>query len=742
MGIDKNTIAERIRALRKEKNMTQLQLARLLNVTDKAVSKWESSEGNPDISLLSKLSEIFDVTIDYILIGKQEQDTISLDDMDTNKRLMLLIKKDDAENFVKYKYDKVTLITSYVSPQIRATRSNKYVKEEIYKNKSLKIFNLLLDLFLKVYTNSYRNKLSPAALIYDEYFDNFLVMTIMLNRVDVLDFINFDHFAIGDQAKQGKNSYPETNPLSTYQIKESTFEFAFSDPEIYKPVLDYLCNLKFFSETTQKNQPKYYFLNEDIILNLYKYKLFDRLDNLMKLMYQNVEYGIERYGNCTIRGSWYTKKRRDGNFYYLVNDYNSYTAHCVAVVEHIKKAMDLATKNLDMIWVNKFNAYNKYLSEKLSNSGLFLSDKDIDILEMKANPKESEYSVLAFEATSNKLLNIDVFLGKLMARCGDDTVLLKRLLSETSMIFDNFIKTNAINYCELIAKWVNNRQYKAIFEFAVDHGLEELSKAAIEGNNSHIIELASKYFFIDNSVRRNYINDYARKAMKLDVNLRSKYVQATSEEARDTLVFSQPQPELDLKVLMSINSSLVKGTSYSALLNTQSLLSANIMKFKESYDKTFFAVKKSKIDNFVSNLEEKIESLTNEKKSKQEHDRISAELNKDYFLSLIKEKHIEVAVIKLCVKLEAELKYRFKYEGDLIDMITNYVKDKIVVNNSYDDEGYHYYESKREDEHNQEVVRLLHKLRIVRNGLVHPNESSETMTIDELTKCIDIVFKI
>ena len=742
MSTEKNTMAERIRALRKEKNMTQLQLAQLLNVTDKAVSKWESSEGNPDISLLSKLSEIFDVTIDYILIGKQEEDKISLDDMDSDKRLLHLLKKDDVENFIKYKYAKVTMIANDGLSQGHITRSNKYVKEEIYKNKPLKIFNLLLDLFLKVDKNSYRDKLSPAALIYDEYFDDFLVMTIMLNRVDVLDFINFDHFAIGDQAKQGKNRYAETNSLSTYQIKESTFELAFSEHEIYKPVLDYLCNLKFFDKTTQKNQPKYYFLNEDIILNLYKYKLFDRLDNLMKLMYQNVEYGIESYGKYTISGSWYTKKRRDGNFYYLVNDYSSLTEHCVAVVEHIKKAMELATKNLDMIWVKKFNSYNKYLSDKLSNSGFFLTDKDINTLEMKANPKESENSVLAFEATSNKLLNIDVFLGKLLARCGNDTVLLKKLLSETSMIFDNFIKTSAINYCELIARWVNNQQYKAIFEFAVDHGLEELSKAAIEGNNSHIIELASKYFFIDNSVRRNYINDYARNAVKLDVNLRSKYSQATSEEARDTLVFSQPQPELDYKVLMSINSSLVKGTSYSALLNTQSLLSVNIMKFQESYDKTFLAVKKSKIENFVSNLEEKIESLTNEKKSKQEHDRISAELNMDYFLSLIKENHIEIAVIKLCVKLESELKYRFKYEGELIDMITSYVKDKIVFHNSYDDEDNSYYESKREDEHNQEVVRLLHKLRIVRNGMVHPNESNETMTIDELTKCIDIVFKI
>jgi transcriptional regulator with XRE-family HTH domain len=78
MGNNKMTLGERIKSLRKEKNLTQLELAQLLNVTDKAVSKWESTEGNPDISLLSKLSEIFDVSIDYILTGKIPEDKIVL----------------------------------------------------------------------------------------------------------------------------------------------------------------------------------------------------------------------------------------------------------------------------------------------------------------------------------------------------------------------------------------------------------------------------------------------------------------------------------------------------------------------------------------------------------------------------------------------------------------------------------------------------------------------------------------
>ena len=57
--------------LRKEKGLTQKELAEKLNVTDKAVSKWETGRSAPDISLLEKLSETLDVSVVEILQGEK-----------------------------------------------------------------------------------------------------------------------------------------------------------------------------------------------------------------------------------------------------------------------------------------------------------------------------------------------------------------------------------------------------------------------------------------------------------------------------------------------------------------------------------------------------------------------------------------------------------------------------------------------------------------------------------------------
>ncbi len=59
--------------LRKEKGMTQTELAGKLGVTNKAVSKWETGEAMPETGLLMPLSEIFGVSIDELLSGKRER---------------------------------------------------------------------------------------------------------------------------------------------------------------------------------------------------------------------------------------------------------------------------------------------------------------------------------------------------------------------------------------------------------------------------------------------------------------------------------------------------------------------------------------------------------------------------------------------------------------------------------------------------------------------------------------------
>ena len=60
-------------ALRKERGMTQLELAEKMGVTDKAVSKWERDLSYPDVSSIPKLAELFQVSVDELMQGKREE---------------------------------------------------------------------------------------------------------------------------------------------------------------------------------------------------------------------------------------------------------------------------------------------------------------------------------------------------------------------------------------------------------------------------------------------------------------------------------------------------------------------------------------------------------------------------------------------------------------------------------------------------------------------------------------------
>ena len=57
--------------LRKEKGLTQIQLAEQLNVTDKAISRWETGKNFPDIEIFEDLSKILDISISELLEGKR-----------------------------------------------------------------------------------------------------------------------------------------------------------------------------------------------------------------------------------------------------------------------------------------------------------------------------------------------------------------------------------------------------------------------------------------------------------------------------------------------------------------------------------------------------------------------------------------------------------------------------------------------------------------------------------------------
>ena len=68
----KQTLGMMISTLRKEKGMTQLELAEKMGVTDKAVSKWERDLSFPDINSVPKLAEIFEISVDELMQVKTE----------------------------------------------------------------------------------------------------------------------------------------------------------------------------------------------------------------------------------------------------------------------------------------------------------------------------------------------------------------------------------------------------------------------------------------------------------------------------------------------------------------------------------------------------------------------------------------------------------------------------------------------------------------------------------------------
>ena len=98
-----NSLGRRIAQLRKEKGLTQEDLAKHLDVSAQAVSKWENDLTCPDITALPKLAQLLGVTVDELLSGKQEPlvQIVPPEQRKDIKDMMLRIVVDDSDDKVR-----------------------------------------------------------------------------------------------------------------------------------------------------------------------------------------------------------------------------------------------------------------------------------------------------------------------------------------------------------------------------------------------------------------------------------------------------------------------------------------------------------------------------------------------------------------------------------------------------------------------------------------------------------------
>jgi transcriptional regulator with XRE-family HTH domain len=83
-------ISERIKNLRKEKNLNQEELGKILGISRRSISAIENGETDLSTQQIKAISELFNVTTDYLLNGTEIKNTIS----ETEQEIIQLVRKD------------------------------------------------------------------------------------------------------------------------------------------------------------------------------------------------------------------------------------------------------------------------------------------------------------------------------------------------------------------------------------------------------------------------------------------------------------------------------------------------------------------------------------------------------------------------------------------------------------------------------------------------------------------------
>ena len=100
--MNQKKIGDFLRKLRHEKELTQIQLADILFVSNKSISRWEKGKGLPDIDILIELARFYGVSLEELLDGQRNEMTDNVEST--------VLKVAELENEEKKKMKKITQI--------------------------------------------------------------------------------------------------------------------------------------------------------------------------------------------------------------------------------------------------------------------------------------------------------------------------------------------------------------------------------------------------------------------------------------------------------------------------------------------------------------------------------------------------------------------------------------------------------------------------------------------------------
>lgn len=321
--MDNKKIAKFILTLRKEKGLTQEELADLIPIGRAAVSKWERGITIPDSSVLLRLSEIFKVNINEILLGerinsqnKEEANKFTLD-------LFTQMQK-GSKNIKLLIIGLLILLFLFLSYYFISS----YKKIRVYTiNNSNEFFEIDEGMLIRTKNKTYFKigKINPAnvSVIFSNigiyYLDKdkkeHLLFSVKGNEDIVFEDINNKYFQDKEIKQILDNLYIR---LIYNEVLEKSFKLEVKEDYVNKEIIfnknsNDINSLDYFKDVF-KNNKEYYLSYINSLIYLKKQNIFYNENNksdVLELSYQNNILNLSLFGNGLLKEQW--KYNLDGD---------------------------------------------------------------------------------------------------------------------------------------------------------------------------------------------------------------------------------------------------------------------------------------------------------------------------------------------------------------------------------------------------------------------------------------------
>ena len=459
------------------------------------------------------------------------------------------------------------------------------------------------------------------------------------------------------------------------------------------------------------NRPQYQIMYPFFLDYAVKYKLTKYINYFYDKIYElNMKVVKDREND----------RRLSIPYTYNPNNCENQYGICYAVTAIKEETLRALLKQGKFELLIKFNELNRTINASI------LSEKEIELGRIEFDSKKTEEDYLKAKYTNYALLDYKGLLNFAKDEKHEDELSFAReQLDKYKKIFENILKTSYVHYLEFVEDKLNHDDYKSLFEFAVNYDIPILKEAIMSFDKKKIMDLSNNIFVIKED--------------------KSGYYQKCMQTVRNEYKYTKDEKQINIQKIMIVKEATKKYGLEDSLIYHNIMLNQmnNFDIFYVFGDKDpIEACRKTKEDalnDFVSYYEEKVESVTNEKKKKREYESINSELTSEYLKSLCENGNEDMAIIKLCVKLETILRYVYHLDGELYNMVGDYIKTNLATQNCTDDEDNFYYICQENNRRFKRWSDLLYRLRTRRNNIVHSGEINVEFTKSDLIETIDIV---